>query len=300
MEKRETLLTAAAVLGGNFLYALTVKLFIMPGELVTGGATGIALVVNRLTDIPVSAFLLVFNLAMLLLGWRVLGRAFALTTVVSTFASPLFLGLLERLLKDAALTRDPVLCTVFSGLGIGLALGILIRAGASSGGMDIPPLILNKLWKVPVSAGLYGFDCLILLGQGFLQPAQKVLYGILLVMIYSLVLDRVLLLGTAKIEMKIISRRWREVADAILREADRGVTLLPARGGYLDEEREIVLSVVSQRELPRLQKRIRAIDPACFLVITRVSEVQGRGFSMEKEYRQAGAPSCKQDPPTVN
>ncbi len=281
----KSLRSALAVVGGNVLYALAVTLFLVPADLVTGGSTGIALVVEHLWNVPMSLFLLLFNGTMLLLGWMILGRAFALTTLASTFLYPVMLELCSRIFGGLVLTDDLLLCTVFSGLGIGAALGLVIRAGASTGGMDIPPLVLKKLMGVPVSVSLYVFDFCILLLQGLIRPAENVLYGILLVVIYTVTLDKMLLLGKSRTELKIISHHAREISDAILMQVDRGVTLLYGEGGYLHGETELVLSVVSNRELIRVERIIHDIDPECFMVVSRVSEVRGRGFSEKKEYK---------------
>ena len=232
-----------------------------------------------------ATFVLVFNVVMLAAGFAVLGKQFALTTIVSTFTYPAALNLLDLMLGDVVLTQDIFICTIFSGLGIGLSLGIVIRAGASTGGMDIPPLVLNHFFKIPVSAGLYFFDFMILLVQALFQPLEKVFYGIVLVIIYTVTLDKMLLMGTTKTEVRVVSNHATEICDAILKRMDRGVTLLSARGGYLKEETTVVLSVVSNRELPRVERLIHEIDPESFIVVNRVSEVSGKGFTMSKEYR---------------
>ena len=275
----------AAVVAGNFLYAFTVKAFLMPAELVTGGTTGMALTVEHLFDIPVSGFVLAFNVAMLLLGWRILGRGFAVTTLGSTFLYPLALEVWERVLGDLVLTQDILLCTVFTGLGIGLSLGIVIRSGASTGGMDIPPLVLRKFFRIPVSVSMYAFDVAILLTQALFRPVENVLYGILLVLIYTVVLDKVLLMGASRTEIKAVSEKADEIRVAILQQVDRGVTLLDAETGYLHNRTQMVFSVVSNREVAKVERLIRSIDPECFMVVSRVQEVRGRGFSMNKRYQ---------------
>lgn len=270
---------------GNILYALAVKIFLIPAGLVTGGTTGIGLAVNYAAGVPVATFVLIFNVVMLAAGFAVLGKQFALTTIVSTFTYPLALNALDMLLGDVVLTQDVFICTMFSGLGIGLSLGIVIRAGASTGGMDIPPLVLNHFFKIPVSVGLYFFDFVILLVQALFQPLEKVFYGIVLVIIYTVTLDKMLLMGTTKTEVRVVSDHAQEICDAILKRMDRGVTLLSAKGGYLKEDTTVVLSVISNRELPRVERLIHEIDPESFIVVNRVSEVSGKGFTMNKEYR---------------
>lgn len=289
MEKKQmaahTLQTLLAVIGGNVLYALAVKLFLLPSGLVTGGTTGIALAVNHVTGFPVSSFVLVFNVVMLAMGYLVLGKQFAATTVASTFIYPLALELFDQIFGELVLTQDIFLCAVFSGLGIGISLGIVIRAGASTGGMDIPPLVLQHCFRLPVSVTMYAFDFCILLLQAMFCPAEMVLYGIILVMIYTLVLDKLMLMGTSKTEVKVVSEQADEIREAILKKLDRGVTMLDGEGGYMHHRKQIILSVVSNRELPRVEKMIHTIDPESFMVISRVSEVRGRGFSMSKRYR---------------
>ena len=132
----------ASIIFGNALYSLAVALFLEPAGLITGGATGIALAIGRLTGLSVSGLLFFINLAMLVWGWVVLGRAFALNTLASSVLSPAFLALFEGMANGRVLTEDIFLCTVFAGLGIGVSLGIVIRSGASTGGLDIPPLVL--------------------------------------------------------------------------------------------------------------------------------------------------------------
>lgn len=276
---------ATAVVIGNMLYALTVKLFLLPANLVTGGTTGIAMTVQHLWNVQISMFVLIFNIAMLLLGWFILGRTFAMTTVASSLLYPAFLELFERLFGDCVLTDDLILCTVFGGLGIGLALGMVIRAGASTGGMDIPPLVLKKLLNVPVSVGMYGFDFCILMLQAWFRPAENILYGIIMVLIYTVVLDKMQILGTMRTEVKIVSEYSHEICEAILHKVDRGVTLLEGEGGYLHGETKLVLSVISNRELIKVEKLVHDLDPECFMVVSRVSEVRGRGFTIKKKYQ---------------
>lgn len=283
--KQQQLFNALSIVVGNAMYALTVVLFLMPSGLITGGATGIALAFNKVTGLPVSAVLFVVNVVMLLLGWWVLGSRFALNTMASTVLSPFFMALWERLLDDLVLTDDLVLNTVFAGFGIGISLGITIRAGASTGGMDIPPLVLQKWFRWPVSITMMLFDIAILLVQAAFSQPEQVLYGIVLVITHTIVMDKMLMLGDSRTEVKIISTRSDEIRTAILAEIDRGVTVLHGEGGYTGEPSEVLLSVISNRELPRLEKLVHSIDPACFLIVSRVTEVSGRGFSMEKEYQ---------------
>ena len=283
--KQQIAFNSLSIILGNALYALTVVLFLVPSGLITGGATGIALAVNKAVGLPVSGVLFVINITMLVLGWIVLGRRFAVTTVASTILSPMFLALWEQVFAGFVLTDDLVLNTIFAGFGVGISLGITIRAGASTGGMDIPPLVLNKYFHIPVSASMLVFDLLILCLQAAFSPLQQCLYGIVLVIVYTIVLDKVLIFGTTRTEVKIISKYSDEIREAILSQLDRGVTVLHGEGGFRHDPEQVLLSIISNRQLPKLEKLAHAIDPACFMIVSHVTEVSGRGFSLEKDYQ---------------
>ena len=289
MHKKETvfqkIMSVLVVILGNMIYALALKLFLLPSDLMTGGTTGIALAVKHYTGFNISGVILIFNIAMLIVGFIVLGKKFALTTIISTFAYPISLEFFNRLFSDLVLTDNILLCTIFSGLGIGIGLAIVIRSGASTGGMDIPPLVLNHFFRIPVSVSLYVFDFTILIFQAAYNPVDNVLYGIILVMIYTIVLDKLLVFGTTRIEVKVMSNEHEQIRQAIITEMDRGVTALSARSGYMDEPTQMTFSVISNRELPRIEKIIREIDPESFVVVSHVSEVRGHGFSLEKKYK---------------
>ena len=289
MFKGKTPLQAAwivlMIVFGNFLYALSVTAFVVPANLIMGGTTGIGLAANYLLGIPASGIILAANVLMLLTGLIFLGKAFAVTTLGSTFLMPIFFEICERALDGVALTTDPFLCTVFGGLGVGVSLGIVIRTGSSTGGMDIPPLVLAKYTRIPVAVGMYMADVIIIAFQAFFSPVETLLYGIILAIIYTVTIDKVLLFGTKRIEVKVVSGKVREIADAILHELDRGVTLLSGEGGYTRESTQMLLSVVSNRELSRLEKIVHRVDPECFMIVSHVSEVSGRGFSMEKKHQ---------------
>ena len=179
-----------------------------------------------------------------------------------------------------------MLNTIFAGLGVGISLGITIRAGASTGGMDIPPLVLNKWFHLPVSATMMVFDLIILAVQAAFSPLQQCLYGIVMVIVYTVVLDKVLIFGSTRTEVKIISQHADEIREAIFSQLDRGVTILHGEGGYSRNSEQVLLSVVSNRQLPKLEKIAHLIDPTCFMIVSHVTEVSGRGFSLEKDYKE--------------
>lgn len=280
--KHKRLLSLLMVIVGNCIYALSVKLFVLPSNLISCGTTGIALVMNQLLDIPISEFIFVFNVLTLALGWWVLGKQFAMTTVLSSLFYPIALEVLNRTLGDVSITDNQLLNVLFAGMGLGISLGTVIRAGASTGGMDIPPLILKKLFRIPVSASLWVFDFIIMLSQMTYHPMEDLMYGVLLLITISTSLNKVMLLGTSRTEVKIISEKSDAIRQAILSQVDRGCTMLHGRGGYLGRETEVIMSIMSNHELPKIERLAREIDPNCFMIISRVTEVWGRGFSYGK------------------
>ncbi len=272
------------VILGNTTYALSVKLFVLPANLISCGTTGLALVAQEYLHIPMSAFILTFNVAMLALGWWILGRKFAMTTLFSSLYYPIALEVLNRVLGDVYITDDVLLNVLFAGMGLGMSLGLVMRGGASTGGMDIPPLVLKKFFRIPVSASLWVFDFCIMTTQMSFHPLEDMLHGILLLIAISMTLNKVMLFGTSKTEVKIISEQAEEIRSAILSKVDRGVTILHGEGGYLRRDTEVILSIISNHQLPKIEEQARGIDPDCFIIVTSVTEVWGRGFTYGKRH----------------
>ena len=274
-------MNGAAKLGmivfGNFLYALAVTLFIVPNQLITGGTTGLALFFNRTAGIPISA--------LFLLGAWVLGKQFAVTTVLSTLVYPLLLGLLEGAGVAGFVMEERLVAVLYAGLLIGAGIGVVMRAGASTGGMDIPALILKKKRNINVSATIYLCDCVILALQMMSSDAYAILYGILLILVYTLVLDKVLMLGGARMQVKIISREYDTINRLLAEKIDCGTSLLHMETGYLHQEQNLVLAVISNRDLPRVNQLVLGVDPEAFIIVSQINEVRGRGFTLNKVYR---------------
>ena len=270
------------ILLGNAVFAFGIAAFILPCGLLSGGTTGIALFIQHLCGLPVVITVWVINLSMLLLGWFVLGKNFVFTTILSSVCYPLFLDFFQRLLNGFRLTDDTLLSALFAGLFVGAGVGLVLRMGASSGGMDIPPLVLNKRTGISVSVFLYAFDTVILLSQAFFSDLEKILYSILVTLLTSLIINKVMLIGKSQVQVMIISEKYQEINNVIQTSLDRGFTFLQSITGHLQKEQLIVLSILSPRELPNLNRLISQIDPMAFMTVTQVNEVKGRGFTLKK------------------
>ena len=269
---------------GLTVYAFGLAMFVLPTDMIAAGTTGMALLANRLWGIPISTFIAVFNILMFALGFIELGKTFALTTLVATFYYPIVLDVAIAVIGDMIITRDPMLCAIFSGIIIGFSLGIVIKAGASTGGLDIPPLVFKKRFGIPVSVSLYVFDALILVAQMPFGDGERILYALIMVIVYTTVLDKVLVMGSKQIQVKIFSEKYEAISKAIQEKMDRGTTLLNMEGGHSRQKSMAILSIVSGRELTKINDIVMEIDANAFMIVNQVGEVRGRGFTMTKKY----------------
>lgn len=274
----------AVILGANLLFSFGSAYFLVPSGMISGGVTGLGLGLYRGFGIPTDLTVWVGQIALFLLGLWLVGKSFAATTLLGSFAYPAFFSLFTRLAdRTGPLTDDPFLCLLFAGLTFGIGIGAILRQGASTGGTDILAVILNKKLGFPVSTTLYVVDGLVLLTQIlFVERAEQALYGILFVLLYSVVLDVVLTSGKSRIQLQIISREYEAINRMILQTFDRGSTLFRTEGGFSRTETYAVQTVIGKRELFRLREEVLAIDQSAFIVVSQVSEVNGRGFTLEK------------------
>lgn len=267
---------------GNFILALGICAFITPAGLISGGASGIGIAIKALTGINISYTVYAINIVMFIIGYYYLGKKFAAGTLLSTFLYPTFLAILERIPGLWQITDDALLSTLYAGLCVGLGLGLVLRVGASTGGMDIPPLLVNKKTGISVAWLINIFDCFILLFQVIFCPItiEQVLYGVTVVIITTIVMDQVMMLGETKVQVTIISPKWQEIRRIVFEDINRGCTLLNITTGYHQKNQYAVMAVVSKRELHVLNDMILQIDPTAFIISNATHSVRGRGFTL--------------------
>lgn len=270
------------VLFGNALCALGVSAFIAESGFIMGGVTGVGLFLQNVAEVPVGISVAVLNVLLFAVGAVFLGRSFAFSTLTSSVSYPIFLSVFQQIDGLSGVSDSPVLCAAYGGCLVGMGIGIVLRQGASTGGTDIPPLILNRKWGVSVSAALNVIDVLILALQLAVSGTDQILYGIMTVFLYTSVLDKVLTFGKNQTQVQIISDRYEELNREIQQRLQRGTTLLYGEGGHSGAPRRVLFSVVSNRELVRLKDVVMEIDPGAFIIINGVSEVRGIGFTIEK------------------
>ena len=283
MNWKQILKSLPMVALGNTVMAAAIVLFILPAGLITGGTTGLGIIMQHLTGMSLPVFSAIFNVTMFLLGLVCLGKTFAATTLVSTVLSPVMLAVMQYIVGDYVICDDVLLCVLFGGILVGVAIAMVVRAGSSTGGMDIPPLLLQKFAGIPVSRSLYAFDLFIIAGQTVLVAPDMLLYGVLMVLVYTVVIDKLMAQGDAQIQLQIVSEESDAIRRAILQDVDRGVTLLHGQTGYFQQETDVLFTIISPRERHRTEQLIRRIDPHAFIIISHVTRVSGGGFSEAKK-----------------
>lgn len=281
------LLRVAMIILGNVMYAAAVALFIVPNGLITGGTTGLALFAAQTAGIPISLFVSVFNVTMFLLGAWILGKQFAVTTVLSTVMYPAILGILEGTGFGGFVLEEKLVAVAYAGLLIGAGIGMVMRAGASTGGMDIPSLVLKKKFDINISFSLYLMDCVVLGLQLIVADSHAILYGIMLIIVYTMTLNHVLMSGNSRIQIKIVSSAYERINQLITERLDCGTSLLHMETGFLHQEQNMILAVISRRDLPRLNQLVMDEDPEAFIIINQINEVRGRGFTLKRVYQDA-------------
>ena len=277
-----TLWTCASILLGNAVLAFAIAAFTVPHGLIMGGVTGISLFLGRFLDLDVAAIVLILNLLALVLGLVVLGRTFLLATVGSSLLYPLLLDLTQKIPGIGALTDDPLLASLLAGGLIGIAVGLVMRVGASTGGTDVLNLVLHKWFHLPVSVFVYLTDFTILGGQALFSQPEQILYGVVLLVVETFTLNRVMLLGQPQVQVFAISERYEELRKKLLVELQAGVTMVMIETGCAGQRQEGVLCVIPPRKLFAAKELIHAVDPEAFITVTRIQEVRGQGFSMAR------------------
>lgn len=267
---------------GNLIFALGIATFVIPNGLIMGGSTGLALSVQHFLGIDITITVAIINIVTFLAGLFILGKKFAATTLISTFIFPFFLNYFKDIEKLKHITSDTLLSAIFAALLVGTGVGIVLRVGASTGGLDIPAIILNKKRGVPIAIVLYAIDISILLSQMIFSNIEQILYGIIIVLITTMVINKVIVYGKNDFMVTIISEKYLEISENIHNKIDRGTTFIDIQTGYKKNNQQAVMSVISKIELHSLNKLVQEIDPKAFIIINQVNQVRGRGFSLDK------------------
>lgn len=268
----------AWVIAGSIVQALAMHLFLIPSLLTSGGISGIGQILNYLYDWPVGLLTLIGNLPLFAVGWSFLGgRKFAVRTLVSMVVFSFSIDLLH-LISDTGVTTDIVLDTLYGGLIMGAGLGMVYRGQGTSGGSDILARLLNKRFRVPISASYLWVDGLVVIASGFTFGWDKALYGLGVIYISGLVAETISEGSGAFRTAMIVTTKAVEISKSVSDFLDRGATILPGKGAWTGEERQVLYVVITRSEVNQLKRLVQELDPAAFMVIGQAHEVLGEGF----------------------
>lgn len=280
---QKNLETILGVLSGNILLAFTVAAFLVPHGIIMGGATGLGLTISHYLPIQLSLIILVVNACLFLLGAVTLGKKFVITTIASTFLYPACLTVMQAIPGITKLTDNIMLATLYGGALLGLGVGVIVRVGSSTGGTDILALVLNKWFHVSVAVLMYIVDFAVLGAQAVFSDSEQIMYGILALVIETFILNRVMLMGQSQIQLFVISEKYEEIRERMLKEQNVGVTMVHVETGFGKENQKAVLCIIHNRKLYATNEMIHAIDEKAFITISQINEVKGRGFTLERE-----------------
>jgi uncharacterized membrane-anchored protein YitT (DUF2179 family) len=270
----------ALILFGALIQAFALRLFLIPAQLVSGGISGLAQLLNHFTAFPIGMMVLLGNIPLFILGWQYLGGPrFAIRTILSILAFSIFTDVLVFFLPAQGVTNDLVLNTIYGGLVLGIGLGVVYRGRGTSGGSDILGRILNRRFNMTISQAYLITDSLVVLGAGFVFGWTKALYGLVLIYVSGLAAETALQ-GTNVIRSAmIVTTQTEAIAQAIMSDLERGVTILSGTGAYTGQPRNVIYCAVSRMEINRLKILVHDIDPKAFMVIGHAQEALGEGFS---------------------
>ena len=283
------------VIFGNAIASAASAFFIVPNNFVMGGTTGIGILVRNImggnNEWAVTLTVYVANFGLFVLGAILLGKKFAAGTFAGTVLYPSFLALFN-LANDAYMNANgglpiahdqPVLAAIFGALLFGFGIGIVVRIGASTGGTDIPPMIFHKYFNLPVAVGMWGLDLSICMLQLIAERRiEYVLYGFFITLLAGFIVDMISPIGRKRAQVMIISKKYKELREMILNEMNRGVTMLYGKTGFLQAKTWVLITIISNRDVVKLNRLVQEIDPEAFLMVSVISEVRGRGFSSDK------------------
>lgn len=271
-----TLASAIYAVGFNWCYE--------PNQIGFGGITGVGQIINHfIPGIPIGTAVILLNIPLFLLGWRLLGGHLLVSSLYAMLASSVFVDLLHLFYTFQPM--EPFLACVFGGVIIGLSLGIIFLQGATTGGTDLIARLLKlKLAWLPMGKLLMLVDLLVIAAVALVfRSIYSALYGVVTLYLSSFVMDQVLYgIDNAKVAY-IISPEYKKINDAVIRDMERGVTILNGTGGWSGEDKRVLLVAFKQRQIVALKRTVKEIDPEAFLIVCPAHEVLGNGF---RRYQQ--------------
>ena len=274
----------AIIIFGSVMLAVSMHLFFIPNQLVAGGLSGTAQIINKFTGWPIGTLSFILNIPLFILGWFYLGgHRFLARTVFSALTFSVVLDGLHLFWPGVSLTDDLALNALYGGVTAGVAVGLLFRAKATSGGTDILARILEKRFGTPLSQAYLYTDGLVVFLAGLIFGWELALYAVIALYVGGVLVEVTLNGSNVMRVATIITTQPQAVADRILADLERGVTDWTGRGMYTGTERHVLLCAVSRVDTVLLKGIIHEVDPSAFVIIGQAQEVFGEGFRSLKE-----------------
>ncbi|MBQ3151814.1 MAG: YitT family protein [Clostridia bacterium] len=268
---------------GSVVYAAGINIFAVPNQIAESGVTGISIVINHLTGFPIGAANFLINIPLFVLAWIFISKKFVFRTLLVVAIMSAALDLTAPIMP--AYTGDRLLATIFAGVITGVGLAIIMCRGATSGGTDIVGKLLIKRWPgFSLGTGIIAanFITIVIAAIGF-KSVESALYALIVIFLNGKVIDYILYgMGNGKMLM-IVTDEPKEISSQIFEKLDRGVSVIPAKGGFTGEDKSVLLIAVRSGEVAKLTKIIKEIDPSAFTIITEAGEILGNGFRSSYE-----------------
>lgn len=271
---------------GNALLAFAICAFVVPNNFMLGGSNGIALALHRLLPLPLSVLNAILNGSLFLLGLVCMGKKFAAGTLLSTVLYPIIMAVFEHLPLGTLFAEDKLTCAVFCGVIAGFGIGIVVRSGGATGGMDIPPCILQKYKGIPVGTSLMVFDTAIVLLQVCLNGLDGILHSLIIIFLVSVTVNRTIITGEKKVQLIVISPLYEQIRREILEAQDSGATMLAIETGYEGKAQKAVLCILYAKRYPAIRDAVLKLDPKAFIVTTEVKNVNGKGYTLARNLEE--------------
>lgn len=277
MNIKKIIFETVSIIVGNAILAFAVSFFIIPNNILSGGVPGVAIAISPLLNIDVQTLITIIIIICYILGYLFLGKSFAIKTLTSSLVYPIFINLFSRV--PMTFEIDPILASLYGGLISGVGIGIVFRMGSSTGGMDVPPIILAKYTNIKAHTWMMIVDALTIALGIATHGLNSALIGLISAWSLAKMVGAIQTFGgeDAK-QVLIITDEVDSVLEMILVTLDRGATLLEARGGYTRKEKNIIMTILLPEQYAQLEKAVKEIDEDAFLIVSDVTEVQGHGF----------------------
>lgn len=285
---KNTLSEIFLIVLGNFFVAISVACFIVPNEILSGGVAGVSVALHPLIPfIDTTNMITILTIALFVIGSILLGKGFLFKTLLSTIVYPIILNVLTCFVAGRTFTDSAILASLYSGIFVGLGVGIVFRTGSSTGGMDIPALLMEKYLHMPLATACMILDGVTVVLGIATYGVEAAMIGLISVYVSSIVIDKAISFGDQKTKsVTIISDHYKELMVQIREKIDRGATLLHGEGGYTGQDREVLLVVIDSKQYAKFRKVVMEVDKNAFMIVQDAHEVNGNGFTYYKELEQ--------------